>query len=214
MFSITELWKQGGVTLISIVMLSILATVVLVERLLATSGIRENVRTVSDSLIKLIYQGDLQTARTQSQQVPFPLNRLFAAGLNRAVQGKSVAEAVERERLQLNQWLRGRLWVLGTIAAAAPFIGLFGTVVGIMQSFSDIAATGGGGFAVVSQGLSEALITTAAGIIVAVEAVVFYNFLQARLSTIAFSVRLVCEELCEVLQERKDANGDLRPTGS
>ncbi len=210
MNTLTEIVRTGGVTFVSILLLSLLATFVLVERLIATAGIRERVRTTADSLMKLLYQGQLESARTQSGQESYPVGSLFSEPLQRAVQGRrGIGEAVERERALFNQWLRARLWILGTIAASAPFIGLFGTVVGIMQSFSDIAETGGGGFAVVSRGLSEALITTAAGIIVAVEAVVFYNFLQAHLGRIAFSVRLACEEFVEVLDdkdrfERKD----------
>ena len=83
---------------------------------------------------------------------------MFAAALQRTLQNKSGSHAIlERERAQFNQWLRARLWILGTIAASAPFVGLFGTVVGIMQSFRTSPTPAGGGFAVVSRGLSEAL---------------------------------------------------------
>jgi len=211
MNTLSEIVHVGGLTLISIVILSLLATFVLVERLVATAGIRERVRTTADSLMKLLYQGQLENARTQSGQQPQPIGSLFSVPLQRAIQRRpGLTEAMERERAQFNQWLRSRLWMLGTIAASAPFVGLFGTVLGIIKSFNDIADTGGGGFAVVSRGLSEALITTAAGIIVAVEAVVFYNFLQAHLGRIAFSVRLACEEFVEVLndQERPEPKKD------
>jgi biopolymer transport protein ExbB len=205
MHTFTEIVKNGGVTLVSIAVLSLIATFVLIERLIATAGVREKVRTTADSLMKLIYQGQVENARAHAQQVLQPVGTLFSSALQRAASARpGVQEAVERERAHFNQWLRTRLWMLGTIAAAAPFIGLFGTVVGIMQSFNDIAQTGGGGFAVVSQGLSEALITTAAGIIVAVEAVVFYNFLQAHLGRIAFSVRMACEEFVEVLSDQQE----------
>lgn len=205
MNTLIDIFKTGGVTLVSIVLLAILAAFVLFERLIATSGVRERVRTATDSLIKLLYQGELATARSQAASVAGPVGDLFTEALGRVAQNRAgVRETIERQRAQFNQGLRQGLWMLGTIAAAAPFIGLFGTVVGIMQSFKDIAETGGGGFAVVSRGLSEALITTAAGIIVAVMAVVFYNFLQARLAKIAFVVRLSCEELTEVLLERRE----------
>jgi biopolymer transport protein ExbB/TolQ len=204
MNTLSEIVRVGGPTLLTIVLLSMLATFVLVERLVATAGVRERVRTTADSLMKLLYQGQLENARTQSGQEPQPIGSLFSVALQRAVQRRpGLQEAMERERAQFNQWLRNRLWMLGTIAASAPFIGLFGTVLGIIKSFNDIAETGGGGFAVVSRGLSEALITTAAGIIVAVEAVVFYNFLQAHLGRIAFSVRLACEEFVEVLDDKE-----------
>ena len=85
---------------------------------------------------------------------------------------------MERERQEANLKIRARLWILGTIGATAPFIGLFGTVVGIMRAFHQMAITGQGGFSVVAAGISEALITTAGGIAVAIEAVVLYNMLN------------------------------------
>ncbi len=209
MHTLGEIFKTGGITLASICLLALLASFVLFERLIATSGVRERVRTATDSLIKLLYQGELATARSQAASIEQPVGSLFTEALGRVAQNRSgIRETIERQRAQFNQSLRQGLWMLGTIAAAAPFIGLFGTVVGIMQSFKDIADTGGGGFAVVSRGLSEALITTAAGIIVAVMAVVFYNFLQARLGKIAFAVRLSCEELAEVLIEQRSQPKD------
>jgi biopolymer transport protein ExbB len=219
MNTLVEIFKTGGITLVSIVLLAVLAAFVLFERLIATAGVRERVRTATDSLIKLLYQGELGTARNQAASLAPPVGDLFTEALGRAAQNRSgVRETIERQRAQFNQSLRSNLWMLGTIAAAAPFIGLFGTVIGIMQSFRDIADTGGGGFAVVSRGLSEALIATAAGIIVAVMAVIFYNFLNARMAKIAFTVRLSCEELGEVLVERKNnkeaRNGDLGSTGT
>ena len=219
MHSLSDLPQSGLITLGTILIMSLLAMFVLVERLLGTAGIQESVRQQMDTLIKLLYQGEIDDARKHSQQKTTPAMPMFAVALQRTLQNRQGAEvALERERQQFNQWLRQRLWMLGTIAAAAPFVGLFGTVVGIMQSFRDIAETGGGGFAVVSRGLSEALITTAAGIIVAVEAVVFYNYLQARLARIAFSVRLAGEEFMEVLADRsrwaKGKDGDLQSTGS
>ena len=99
-------------------------------------------------------------------------------------------EAVQRRRQLVNQDLRRYLWILGTIANAAPFIGLFGTVVGILRSFADIAQTGKGGFAVVASGISEALIATAAGIIVAVVAALAFNAFQNRWSALVLSVKL------------------------
>lgn len=203
---IKDAFQTGGVTLSAIIVMSVIALFVVIERLLATQGIRERVRTLTDALIKRLYEGDADAARLLCEKTKGPEGAMFGAALGRYMQHRAGVEtALERERAILNQWLRHRMWMLGTIAASAPFIGLFGTVIGIMQSFRDIAETGGGGFAVVSRGLSEALITTAAGIIVAVEAVVFYNFLQARLGGISFQIKLDTEEFLEVLADRPRA---------
>ncbi len=109
------------------------------------------------------------------------------------------AEALERRRQLINQDLRKNLWVLGTIGSASPFVGLFGTVVGILQSFHHMAEKGTGGFAVVASGISEALIATAAGIVVAVIAVIAYNAFQTRWSALVLTIKVHTEELAEML---------------
>ncbi|HSB19801.1 MAG TPA: MotA/TolQ/ExbB proton channel family protein, partial [Anaeromyxobacteraceae bacterium] len=108
---------------------------------------------------------------------------------------------VERQRIQLNLKLRQNLWMLATIGATAPFIGLFGTVVGIMQAFHQMSVTGQGGFGVVAAGISEALITTAAGIAVAVEAVVVYNWLNTHVQRLGVQFKLLTEEFLEIVNE-------------
>ncbi|MFL5372973.1 MAG: MotA/TolQ/ExbB proton channel family protein, partial [Myxococcales bacterium] len=84
-------------------------------------------------------------------------------------------------------------------------VGLFGTVWGILHSFRSMAAAGGGGFAVVASGISEALITTAGGIAVAVESVVLFNYFQARVSKEAFDLTLKADELVETVHDRAEA---------
>ncbi|MBC7427039.1 MAG: MotA/TolQ/ExbB proton channel family protein, partial [Bacteriovorax sp.] len=78
--------------------------------------------------------------------------------------------------------LKKNIWILGTVASSAPFVGLFGTVWGIMGSFKQIGAAGKAGFAIVSSSISEALIATAAGILVAVIAVLFYNYILVKIN--------------------------------
>ncbi len=101
--------------------------------------------------------------------------------------------------------MRRNLWILGTIGAVTPFVGLFGTVAGIMKSFKDLGLDvqggGTGGTAAVMTGISEALIATAAGILVAVEAVVLYNYFQARLARVGVELRLLGDEFGELLRE-------------
>jgi biopolymer transport protein ExbB/TolQ len=93
----------------------------------------------------------------------------------------------------VSEALKGKLWILGSVASTSPFIGLFGTVVGIIKSFEDLASAGKGGFAVVAAGLSEALIATAAGIIVAVIAVLFFNYIKAKNAAFSFHYQKACE---------------------
>jgi biopolymer transport protein ExbB len=99
--------------------------------------------------------------------------------------------------------LKGQLWLLATIGAIAPFVGLFGTVWGILRAFEQIGATHQAGIDVVGPGIAEALVTTAAGIIVAIEAMVIYNYFMARLSRVALELKLMAEEFVELLREQK-----------
>jgi biopolymer transport protein ExbB/TolQ len=88
------------------------------------------------------------------------------------------------------QHLRKHLWILGTVASSAPFIGLFGTVVGIIKAFESMAVSGTGGFAVVAAGISEALVATALGLAVAIIALVFYNYFQTRIGSLTALFRI------------------------
>jgi biopolymer transport protein ExbB len=97
--------------------------------------------------------------------------------------------------------MRGPLWVLGTVGATTPFVGLFGTVVGIMAAFEAIGRSKQAGIEVVGPGIAEALISTAVGIGVAVIALLFFNYFQARLARTNVELRLLVEEFVELLRE-------------
>jgi len=94
--------------------------------------------------------------------------------------------------------LKRNLWILGTIGSASPFIGLLGTVVGIVKAFHDMAEKGAGGFSVVAGGISEALIATAAGLIVAIVALITYNIFVTVANQTINGVKLATEELLDL----------------
>ena len=112
------------------------------------------------------------------------------------------ASQVRRAQQKIVRGSRVRLWILATIGATSPFIGLFGTVLGIMDAFRRISESGAGGFQVVSGGISEALVTTAAGIFVGVEAMIFFNYLQSQTGSFAAELKDATEEIVEALSER------------
>jgi biopolymer transport protein ExbB/TolQ len=156
-------------------------------------------------------------ARTAAERSDAVAADIFLAGFDRWERSRSngvngIESAVERERAQVGLKLRRNLWLLATIGSTTPFVGLFGTVAGIMRSFKDLGvdveAGGTGGSAAVMTGISEALVATAVGILVAVQAMVFYNYFQARLSRVLVELRLLGDEFAEVLKERS-ASGAL-----
>src|SRR3990172_1038354 len=138
-----------------IVICSVAAIGVAAERAIALWRWGERARSLADAVTRAVFRGDLADARAQCERSGSPASEGFLAGLVASApapaggarpahvpSAERMAAAVERERQQLNLKLRAHLWMLGTIGATAPFIGLFGTVVGIMQAFHQMAATG------------------------------------------------------------------------
>ncbi len=199
--------RLGGLTMVFIILGSLTAIAVAVERLIALWGASEHSRQLGDVVSKHLLRGDVAAARTASERSSAPIADVYLAGFDRLEtrKGSGLEGAVERERAQVGLRLKRFLWILGTIGAVTPFVGLLGTVVGIMRSFKDLGIDveggGTGGSAAVMSGISEALIATAAGILVAVQAVVFYNYYQARLARLQVELRLLAEEFVELLRE-------------
>jgi len=111
--------------------------------------------------------------------------QVLLAGLQRVLQGRETTqEAMEGERIRIGLFLEKHLSFLGTLGANAPFIGLFGTVLGIIHAFKDLALTEGGGGPAVMAGIAEALVATAVGLLVAIPAVVMYNLFHRRLHVV------------------------------
>jgi biopolymer transport protein ExbB len=192
-----------------IIACSIIALAVAVERGIALWGFTEGARRLADAVSRALFRGDVEDARAQCDRSGSPAADVFLAALVARSRGggrapvapERIVAAVERERQQVNQKLRRNLWILGTVGATAPFVGLLGTVVGIMHAFRQMALAGQGGFAIVAAGISEALVTTAGGIAVAIEAVVIYNFLNVHVGKLALELRLLTEEFLELVRE-------------
>jgi biopolymer transport protein ExbB/TolQ len=132
------------------------------------------------------------TAKTDS-----PVSRLFNYALqHRHMARKDLEELLATKRQEERLSLERNLGVLGTMGNIAPFIGLFGTVVGIIKAFRDLALSGAAGPAVVAKGIAEALVATAGGLAVAIPAVITYNYFMRKTKVISseleiFSARLV-----------------------
>jgi biopolymer transport protein ExbB len=216
---------KSSVALWLIAASSIVAIAVAVERAVALWRFGDRARALADAVTRAVFRGDLDDARAQCERSSSPAAEVFLAGLvaaapstaagrPRAPSAERVSAAVERQRQQLNLKLRQNLWALATVGATAPFVGLFGTVVGIMVAFRNMAASGHGGFAVVAAGISEALIATAAGIAVAIEAVVLYNYLNTQVQRLAVEFKVLAEEYLEILREALPAAPSSKEPGA
>jgi len=158
--------------------LSVLSVAVMVERALYFGSRRMS--KLFPRLLELCLKGDLKAAAALATSDSMEAEVVRAAasvteGGNPAVE-KAVQSIIDRRRLEYEKWL----FVLGTLGNNAPFIGLFGTVVGVMNSFHGIGAQGSASLAVVAPGISEALVATAAGLGAAIPAVIGYNYFVNR----------------------------------
>ena len=165
-----------------LILLSILSVAVMIERAIAMSGRLGDFDSVGDKLHKALVSGDLKVARAVLGDPRSPEARVALVGLDELPRGsdaavEAMASARARERLMLEK----HLGILGTLGNNAPFIGLFGTVLGIIKAFADLAKNQGGGAAVVMAGIADALVATAVGLLVALPAVVAFNVFQGRI---------------------------------
>ncbi|MCL4502618.1 MAG: MotA/TolQ/ExbB proton channel family protein [Deltaproteobacteria bacterium] len=168
-----------------LIILSIASVAVMLERALVFRRGRFAEAPFIAAIEPRLAEGDWSEAAEKCAGAAGFEPQVLLAGLQQVHRGSKAAEqAMEAERLRLGQLLEKRLGFLGTLGANAPFIGLFGTVLGIIHAFKDLALTEGGGGPAVMSGLAEALVATAVGLLVAIPAVMAYNLFQQRLHAI------------------------------
>lgn len=193
-----EIIHKGAIATYPLILLSVISVTVVLERLWSLRNISSITLRITESLLEPIKKGqrDLAIAICK-QNAHSPVARIFLSALNQeGHQTVDAANAFATEAMfEETQKLRKHLWILGTVASSAPFIGLLGTVVGIIKSFESMAIAGTGGFAVVAAGISEALVATALGLAVAIIAVIFYNYFQTRIGNLNALFRIQVAKL-------------------
>jgi len=203
--SVWELMSHGAGAMWIVLGFSVTALAVAIERAVAQWQFVTRARALGDTVTRCLARGALEESRSACERSPSPIADVFLVGYERLGRAKPehVVTAVHRERLRVNQELRTRLWMLGTIGATAPFVGLFGTVVGIMSAMTGFKGDEEVKFTMVSGPISQALIVTAFGIVVAVGAVILFNFFSQRASRIATEMKLLTDEFLELLLDQK-----------
>jgi biopolymer transport protein ExbB len=165
-----------------LIALSVLSVAVMVERafFLSSSGTLD-LETAGKELLRFLREGDVGGARRVLGDARGPESQVAIAGLDQMGRGSdAVSEAMASVKSRLRLDMERNLGVLGTLGNNAPFIGLFGTVLGIIKAFADLARNQGGGAATVMSGISAALVATAVGLMVAIPAVIAFNYFQTR----------------------------------
>jgi biopolymer transport protein TolQ len=213
-FTITDLYAHMGLFAKLIVfvlaIMSVLSLVVMAERLVVFNRSRSESRNFAERMAAVLAKGDLNAAaNAKLGDKVGHLGRVIGAGLNAlkfATPGsdndmtvESVARALERQAQREVQSLKRGLGLLATVGSTAPFVGLLGTVMGIVSAFQSMALTGSGGLGTVSAGIAEALITTAFGLLVAIPAVMAYNYLQGWVDARAVDISESSNEFLDVV---------------
>ncbi len=198
--TLLDLLHQGGLTVYPLAICSVIAVAIMVQQLWRYRGLEKVTREVTRKVVDALVRRDLATARSVCETAKTPIAEIFLEGIrwkNIALEDLNSVLATSRQEAA-TQLKRG-LWVIGTIGSLAPFIGLFGTVVGIIKAFHEMAVQGSGGFTVVAAGISEALVATAAGLAVAILALAAYNYLQVRSGAVAQNFARACERFVQAL---------------
>jgi biopolymer transport protein ExbB len=196
-----QILSMGGFTMWLLALCSILSLAVIIDRLVefavkARAKRTEFMGKIRDELKKRDVPKAIEICLTTKA----PFAKVVMAGLQRAGHGeKLVASVMERQISVEAEKLEKFTGIVGTIGNTAVYIGLFGTVLGIIRAFRDISVTGAGGMDVVIGGVSEALITTAAGLAVAVPAVICYNYFMRRIERFVSDMELAASEMSDMV---------------
>ena len=193
-----ELLKQGGVVMYPLALCSLLTVAIFVERLWQFLGAQRDPQEVISRAEQALAAG--KNPEPKWQEGTASAERIAGAALAKAGAPRQVVEehleaALSAESLRLS----ARLGIVGTIGNVSPFIGLFGTVLGIIRAFRDIGQVGAAGPAVVASGISEALVATAAGLFVAISAVVVYNLFIIWEGRIVRRAQIVASEMLNLV---------------
>lgn len=200
-----ELIKAGGFLMWPIIACSVISVAIVLERLWAY----QTRKVIPDYLLAQIWQlhqkGEISAAHIATIRDGSPLGRILAAGLvNRNHSREIMKESIEEEGRQVVHELDRYLNSLGTIAAISPLLGLLGTVIGMIKVFTAITTAGVGNPGVLAGGISEALITTAAGLSVAIPALIFHRYLSGRVDRLVLSMEAESLKMVEVMHGERE----------
>ncbi len=200
--TIRNLIRDEWVILSLLLLWSLAGLTVICERLYTLWNVLPKSEAFKNRVLAALETQDLPKAAALCEMSSVPLAQVFERGLQVFQRTPhKTTEAVTSQRAAVVLSFKRYLWALGTVGSSAPFVGLFGTVVGILKAFQSMSVAGTGGFKVVSQGIAAALVATAAGLMVAIYAVIAYNYFVARVNTLALHYKLFSEEFLVALGE-------------
>lgn len=204
-----QLISNGGVTMYVLILCSIISIAIIIERILYYHR-RSSVKR-EDFMMDIKNQLSLDNSRhamsaciSMCKDAATPFANVVCTGLNAYGKGeKEISSSMDRSIVVETNMLNRFSAVVGTIGSTAVYIGLFGTVLGIIRAFHDISKTGSGGISVVINGISEALICTAAGLCVAVPAVIAYNYFIKKIDNFVTDMELCASEILDLISNKQ-----------
>jgi biopolymer transport protein ExbB len=180
-----KLLQSGGWLMVPILLCSVAALAICIERALVLRTRRIAPPHLLAQVWTWIRNNQIDTARLRQLRASSPLGRILATGLANARHGRDVMkESIEETASHVVHDLERYLDFLGTIAVVTPLLGLLGTVIGMIQVFSQIVLAGTGNPGILAGGISQALVTTAAGLSVAIPTVVMHRYFQRKVDSI------------------------------
>ncbi len=200
-----EIVKAGGLLMAPIVLCAILALGIILERYWTLQQKRVIPEDLTSKVWGWVKRDQLDQKQIQSLHQGSALGQILAAGLiNRDRERAVMKDSIEDTGRHVVHELERYLETLGTIAAVTPLLGLLGTVLGMVQVFTEITAQGVGNPAALAGGISKALITTAAGLSVAIPALVGYRYYRTRVDTLVVDMEKEAIKLVEALHRRQE----------
>ena len=195
-----ELLKAGGILMVPIVACSILALAIVLERFWTLRASRVSPPQTINELWRWIKKKELNARKLKALQGSSPMGRVLAAGLMNAKHGREIMkESIEHEASQAIHELERFLNPLGTVATITPLLGLLGTVIGMIKVFAEIQLAGVGDAGDLAGGISEALITTASGLSVAIPALICHRYFIRRVDELVVGMEQEAIKLVEVV---------------
>jgi biopolymer transport protein ExbB len=202
-----ELVKAGGWIMLPIILCSIAAAGIIAERLWTLRPSRVTPPNRLGQVWKWIKDKKLNNQKLKELRASSPLGEILAAGLANSKHGREIMkECIQEAAGRVIHDLERYLNALGTIAGIAPLLGLLGTVLGMIEIFSSFMGSGMANAGLLASGISKALITTAAGLMVAIPALFFHRYLQRRVDELVIGMEQEAIRLVEVVQGDRDVD--------
>ena len=203
-----EIVKAGGWLMVPIILCAIIAMGIMLERFWTLQQKRVIPEDLTSKVWGWVKKDQLDQGQIQTLHQGSALGQILAAGLiNRDYERAVMKDSIEETGRHVVHELQRYLDILGTVAAISPLLGLLGTVIGMVKVFAAITTHGVGNPTVLAGGIAEALITTAAGLTVAIPALIGYRFYSNRVDTLVVDMEKEAIKLVEALHRRQTSSG-------